>query len=178
MSSARNLNDDEDEDDDNALVVIIDEEEEENSDMLSLSSYSTRMGEEDNFVDKKQLEPKLLTLSGLASSKWANLPNLDLIKQRNKPMEPPKKPKSAPFFLPATETLDGFVFENIADDELEKENALEAGKNISMGKRKLTDLETPWAKSLAEYDFLLFSFLDDGFLIRALFLALEVIPPN
>ena len=46
-----------------------------------------------------QLESGLTTMSGLAKSKWATLPNLDVIKQRNKPIEPPKAPAKAPFFL-------------------------------------------------------------------------------
>ena len=42
----------------------------------------------------------LVTLSMLPKSRWSNLQNLDIIKQRNKPMEPAKTPKLAPFFLP------------------------------------------------------------------------------
>jgi hypothetical protein len=36
-----------------------------------------------------------------APAKWFALAHLDLIKQRNRPVEPPQKPESAPFFLPA-----------------------------------------------------------------------------
>lgn len=46
-----------------------------------------------------QLESGLTTMSGLAKSKWETLPNLDVIKARNKPIEPPKAPEKAPFFL-------------------------------------------------------------------------------
>ncbi|XP_064385749.1 WD repeat-containing protein 36-like isoform X4 [Halichondria panicea] len=42
----------------------------------------------------------LVTLSMLPKSRWSNLQNLDIIKQRNKPMEPAKTLKLAPFFLP------------------------------------------------------------------------------
>ena len=41
----------------------------------------------------------IVTLSGLAPSHWKNLFSLELVKQRNKPKEAPKKPPSAPFFL-------------------------------------------------------------------------------
>ncbi len=41
-----------------------------------------------------------VTLSMLPKSRWSNLQNLDIVKQRNKPMEPAKTPKLAPFFLP------------------------------------------------------------------------------
>ncbi|TDG44796.1 hypothetical protein AWZ03_008770 [Drosophila navojoa] len=54
----------------------------------------------------KQLTPELITLSGLAASRWQNLLDLELIKQRNKPKAPPKAPKQAPFFLPTVAGLD------------------------------------------------------------------------
>ena len=39
--------------------------------------------------------------SGQAASRWYTLARLALIKERNKPIEPPTKPVAAPFFLPA-----------------------------------------------------------------------------
>ncbi|KAE8673606.1 hypothetical protein F3Y22_tig00111779pilonHSYRG00198 [Hibiscus syriacus] len=45
--------------------------------------------------------PELVTLSLLPKSQWQSLINLDIIKVRNKPIEPSKKPEKAPFFLPA-----------------------------------------------------------------------------
>ncbi|XP_064997081.1 uncharacterized protein LOC135632435 [Musa acuminata AAA Group] len=56
----------------------------------------------------KQL-PKLITLSLLPRSQWQNLTNLDIIKARNKPVEPPKKPEKAPFFLPSIPSLSGEI---------------------------------------------------------------------
>ena len=44
-------------------------------------------------------EAGLITLSGLPPAHWKNLFHLELVKQRNKPKEAPKKPPSAPFFL-------------------------------------------------------------------------------
>lgn len=41
----------------------------------------------------------LITLSGLPAAHWKNLFHLNLVKERNKPTEAPKKPPSAPFFL-------------------------------------------------------------------------------
>ena len=41
----------------------------------------------------------LVTLSNLPPAHWKNLFHLELIKERNKPKEAPKKPPSAPFFL-------------------------------------------------------------------------------
>jgi U3 small nucleolar RNA-associated protein 21 len=47
----------------------------------------------------KPKENGLITLSGLPVAHWKNLFHLELVKQRNKAQEPPKKPPSAPFFL-------------------------------------------------------------------------------
>jgi len=44
--------------------------------------------------------PEMITLSMLPRSQWINLVHIDTIKSRNKPIEPPKKPEAAPFFLP------------------------------------------------------------------------------
>lgn len=57
------------------------------------------------FVSPEQLTAELITLSGLPTSRWQHLLNLDVIKQRNKPRAPPKVPKSAPFFLPTVPSL-------------------------------------------------------------------------
>ncbi|XP_034484836.1 WD repeat-containing protein 36 [Drosophila innubila] len=54
----------------------------------------------------KQLNPELITMSGLAASRWQNLLDLELIKRRNKPKAPPKAPKQAPFFLPTVSGLE------------------------------------------------------------------------
>lgn len=56
---------------------------------------------EDEKIDLDSLSADLLSLSLLPRSKWQNLLHLDLIRQRNKPIEPPKKPEKAPFFLPS-----------------------------------------------------------------------------
>ncbi|KAG8633655.1 WD repeat-containing protein 36 isoform X2 [Manihot esculenta] len=53
--------------------------------------------------------PELVTLSLLPRSQWQGLINLDIIKVRNKPVEPPKKPVNAPFFLPSLPSLSGEV---------------------------------------------------------------------
>ena len=44
-------------------------------------------------------EEGLITLSGMPPAHWKNLFHLELVKERNKPKEAPKKPPSAPFFL-------------------------------------------------------------------------------
>lgn len=61
---------------------------------------------EDEFVSPEQISQELVTLSGLAGSRWQNLLNIDIIKRRNKPKQPPKAPKAAPFFLPTIPSLE------------------------------------------------------------------------
>ncbi|VDM39838.1 unnamed protein product [Toxocara canis] len=105
--------------------------------------------EEDLSVDEEQ-RPKLnveqvdelITLSGFAASRWANLPNLDIIRERNKPTDPPKKPKSAPFFLPSTSTLEGFEFGKM--DTFDEEQR----QKVIMAKRSVLETETSFAITL------------------------------
>uniref|UniRef100_A0A4W4G599 Small-subunit processome Utp21 domain-containing protein n=1 Tax=Electrophorus electricus TaxID=8005 RepID=A0A4W4G599_ELEEL len=58
------------------------------------------------YMSPAQLEKQLITLSLLPDSRWKNLLQLDIIKKRNKPQEPPKVPKAAPFFIP---TIPGLI---------------------------------------------------------------------
>jgi U3 small nucleolar RNA-associated protein 21 len=44
-------------------------------------------------------EHGIITLSGMPPAHWKNLFHLELVKERNKPKEAPKKPPTAPFFL-------------------------------------------------------------------------------
>ncbi|XP_044131879.1 WD repeat-containing protein 36 isoform X1 [Bufo gargarizans] len=72
-------------------------------DVIEVEDASEDMME---YESPEQLGEQLVTLSLLPESRWKNLLNLDVIKRRNKPKEPPKLPKSAPFFIP---TLPGLV---------------------------------------------------------------------
>ncbi|KAL8243556.1 hypothetical protein R6Q59_009814 [Mikania micrantha] len=73
-------------------LVIQDEAEEEEA--IGLDSQTTI----------EQLDQNLLTLSLAPPLKWQTLLNLDVIRDRNKPIQPPEKPKAAPFFLGSTIT--------------------------------------------------------------------------
>jgi len=71
-----------------------------------LQNNNTHCSEEavdkDDDVQKGPPQPKqvgLITLSGLPAAHWKNLFHLELVKERNKPTEAPKKPPNAPFFL-------------------------------------------------------------------------------
>lgn len=75
---------------------------------LEIDDKGAELGEEINgkYETPKQLDSELITMSGLAASRWQNLLDLQLIKQRNKPKAPPKTPKQAPFFLPTVSGLE------------------------------------------------------------------------
>ncbi|XP_048876461.1 WD repeat-containing protein 36 [Brienomyrus brachyistius] len=80
-----------------------------------------------DYVSKQQLDEQLVTLSLLPDSRWKNLLNLDIIKKRNKPKEPPKVPKAAPFFIP---TIPGLMPQFAA---LEDPSAKEQSKVVNFG---------------------------------------------
>lgn len=98
-------------------IISIDEneyEEHNNEDEVLIKENENSINKSE-IKTKSQLSKELITLSNLPASKWLNLSELDiikvsyyynifflniLIKKRNKPKEPPKKPEKAPFFLP------------------------------------------------------------------------------
>lgn len=61
---------------------------------------------EPEYVSPEQLDEDLITMSGLANSRWQNLLNIDIVKKRNKPKEALKAPERAPFFLQTIPSLD------------------------------------------------------------------------
>uniref|UniRef100_A0A1B6HHV9 Uncharacterized protein n=1 Tax=Homalodisca liturata TaxID=320908 RepID=A0A1B6HHV9_9HEMI len=65
--------------------------------------------ESDSDLDSEDLKldqiENMITFSGLPSSRWQNILDIDVIKKRNKPLEAPKVPKAAPFFLPTLPSL-------------------------------------------------------------------------
>ncbi|MBN3310749.1 WDR36 protein, partial [Amia calva] len=71
------------------------------------------------YESPEQLAEELVTLSLLPESRWKNLLSLDIIKKRNKPKEPPKVPKSAPFFIP---TIPGLLPRFAATEDPNSQN--------------------------------------------------------
>ncbi|KAH7936064.1 hypothetical protein HPB52_017523 [Rhipicephalus sanguineus] len=69
---------------------------EDNDELMEMGAYKS----------PDQLAPDMVTLSKLPYSRWQNLLNIEVVKKRNKPKEPPSAPKAAPFFLPTTAGLD------------------------------------------------------------------------
>ncbi|KAL4123846.1 hypothetical protein PRIC2_009692 [Phytophthora ramorum] len=55
--------------------------------------------DDDDEESSDPLDASLITLSTAPRAFWQSLFNLELIKKRNKPIEPPKAPEQAPFFL-------------------------------------------------------------------------------
>ena len=119
--------------------------------VVDTDAFETHLEPDDDTGDEDkestsptQLSDGLVTLSSLPKSKWANLSKLADIKQRNKPIEPPKAPKAAPFFLPTKEGLTSeFAF---ADDELPD---LEAGSSRVLNFGKIGAM-SPFQKSLIQ----------------------------
>ncbi|KAL8648301.1 MAG: hypothetical protein Q9226_006054 [Calogaya cf. arnoldii] len=76
---------------------------------LSAAFDDTEQGiaeEDDLLIDQflsnmDTLSNDLVTLSLIPKARWQTLLHLQTIKARNKPVEPPKAPKKAPFFLPS-----------------------------------------------------------------------------
>lgn len=101
-------------------LITINGEDEEIDDYVDLVNGTPE-------PDTESLTSDLLSLSIVPRSRWQNLLHLDLIRQRNKPVEPPKKPEKAPFFLPSLQdrqsaaTISGFT--DIDTAELEKERS-------------------------------------------------------
>ncbi|XP_014246817.1 WD repeat-containing protein 36 [Cimex lectularius] len=74
--------------------------------------------EDENEEDSVDQIECLATLSGLATSRWQNLLDIDIIKKRNKPVGGLKKPEVAPFFLPTLPTKDiQFDFSSVVNEE-------------------------------------------------------------
>jgi len=73
---------------------------------------------DEEFASPLQIRDDLITLANLPTSRWLNLLNLDVIKAKNKPKAPPKKPKAAPFFLP---TVPGLEQQFLVEDKTESE---------------------------------------------------------
>lgn len=84
------------------------------------------------YQSPEQLSTELITMSGEAISRWQNLFDLEIIKKRNKPVEPPKVPKQAPFFLPTIDSLEmKFDFSAAVNEKNEQQKNSSRLKTIS-----------------------------------------------
>uniref|UniRef100_A0A8I7BK31 Small-subunit processome Utp21 domain-containing protein n=1 Tax=Hordeum vulgare subsp. vulgare TaxID=112509 RepID=A0A8I7BK31_HORVV len=95
------------------------------------------------FVIMDHQIPNMITLSLLPRSQWQSLTNLDIIKVRNKPIEPPKKPEQAPFFLPSVPSLSGeILFEPPSSKETDGSTTEDTGH------KKMADLSSHFSRLL------------------------------
>ncbi|VFQ89188.1 unnamed protein product [Cuscuta campestris] len=85
----------------------------------------------------EQQIPGLVTLSLLPKSQWQSLINLDIIKERNKPIEPPKKPEKAPFFLPSIPSLSGEILFKPSEEVGNEKNSQDGEKGENRRKLNL-----------------------------------------
>lgn len=64
-----------------------------NEHLQEKDTFTIDEGDDTQFVSREQVALDLVTLSGLATSRWQNLLNLDIIKKRNKPKSAQKHQK-------------------------------------------------------------------------------------
>ncbi|KAG5513227.1 hypothetical protein PMAC_001597 [Pneumocystis sp. 'macacae'] len=76
---------------------------EEGSGIIDISLQNTsdniNVSYKTNYISSKQIDIQALTLSSIPRSKLNTLRNLEIIRLRNKPKEPPKVPEKPPFFI-------------------------------------------------------------------------------
>lgn len=85
--------------------------------------------EEDDVVTEREQIGDLITMSGLPTSLWLNLLDIEQIKERNKLKQPKKKMKPAPFFLPTVQSLD-FQFDVSKKEENKPQSKIISAKNF------------------------------------------------
>ena len=89
-------------DEDSGVIDLTSSDQFESTSQLAMDQYAMTGESPEEAAGQSeidQLDSSLLTLSLLPRSRWQTLLNLDAIRQRNKPIQPPEKPKAAPFFL-------------------------------------------------------------------------------
>ncbi len=88
-------------DEDNGIIDLTDSAIFDSTSILAIEEglANDQNPEGDRIDEMEQLNHDLLTLSLVPKSRWQTLLHLDDIRERNKPIEPPKAPSQAPFFL-------------------------------------------------------------------------------
>jgi U3 small nucleolar RNA-associated protein 21 len=101
--------------------------------------------DEDEYKSPEQISEELVTLSTLATSRWINVLDLDIIKRRNKPKEAPKAPKAAPFFLPTIPSLE-FKFDLRPALGEEQESGQKGVPDMTRLAKMLKETDEEWEK--------------------------------
>lgn len=102
---------------------------EEMKHLVQPSKAHVQIGDEEETTTRRVAAPLskgLITMSTVPKAYWSTLFNLELIKERNKPIAPPQAPPQAPFFLP-TVVREGSAPSFPTPDEFQKLVA----KNVS-----------------------------------------------
>jgi len=103
---------------------------------------------EEVFASPEQISDDLITLANLPGSRWLNLLNLDIIKAKNKPKAPPKKPKAAPFFLPTIPGLETkFDLSNLPKDD-------DSSRTLNLGFTSFTEFGSALGQASSDEDYL------------------------
>jgi len=100
-----------------------------------------------HYDSPEQIIYEIITLSSLPNSRWKNLLDLKLVKERNKPKEPPKKPKSAPFFLPTISGLEPKFDASKKDENVIQSRVLPSSVFLEKSQFQLTIEECYKAKN-------------------------------
>jgi len=104
---------------------------------------------EDVFASPEQISADLITLANLPGSRWLNLLSIDVIKAKNKPKAPPKKPKAAPFFLPTIPGLETkFDLSDLPKD------AEDQSRTLNLGFTSFTEFGSALGQAVTDDDFL------------------------
>ena len=125
-----------------STLLLIEEEANKKEDESSAEMTTVKMAESDSsgVIDRNRFTERvaplsvgLVTLSSLPKSRWQNLQQLDIIKLRNKPKEPPKRPNQAPFFLPTTPGLQP-KFVSVEEEVIPAIDGTSSSKILNLGK--------------------------------------------
>ncbi|XP_033195290.1 WD repeat-containing protein 36 [Bombus vancouverensis nearcticus] len=105
-----------------------------------------------DYVSPAQLQDNLITMSGLAHSRWQNLLNIDIVRKKNKPKKPPEVPESAPFFLPTIPSLElKFDLSSVKDAEVNKKLIIHPElQNLTLFAKSLLSMEDPQLEEVIE----------------------------
>eukprot|EP00941_MAST-03F_sp_MAST-3F-sp1_P006535 g6535.t1 len=133
--------------DDTALSGENDDEKDEDDETEKENIPENEMERENENENKVvPLHSGFVTLSTIPRHRWATLPKLDIIQQRNKPKEAPKAPEKAPFFLPNTIASSDAAFHTTANGKME-ENRDENNRVKSKVLKRSFDGETLGGRS-------------------------------
>lgn len=107
--------------------------------LVQITEYSKKIDSEEDKNDgteniqltPEQISENLITLSALSPASWLNLMEIETIRKRNKPLQPPQIQKAAPFLLPTLLSLNDIKFD-IKTDSQEDSRILKSLSPLNM----------------------------------------------